>query len=151
MDKKFESPLGEVLVSDDKQLLDIRFVHGFLSGSYWAENIPLATVAQAIDHSLCFGIYLGGRQVGFSRVITDRTTFAYLADVFVAEEFRGNSFSKMMMETVHAHPNLQGIRRWMLITRDAHPLYRQFEWTDITYPERFMQKHDPDVYKPKPS
>ena len=151
MEKKFDTPLGEILVSDDQEKLDIPFVHGFLSKSYWAEHIPLATVEQAINHSISFGVYLNGAQVGFARVISDRATFAYLADVLIVEAFRGNGFSKRLMETVHAHPDLQGIRRWMLVTKDAHPLYRHFEWTDITYPERFMQKHDPNVYKPKPS
>jgi GNAT superfamily N-acetyltransferase len=149
MEKKFESPLGEILVSDDQDKLDIPFVHRFLSQSYWAEHIPMTTVEQAVRHSISFGVYLSEKQVGFARVITDRATFAYLADVFIAEDYRGNGFSKRLMETVHAHPDLQGVRRWMLVTRDAHPLYRQFEWTDISYPERFMQKHDPNVYKPK--
>ena len=151
MEQRFVTSLGELLVSDDRQKLDIPFIHQVLSKSYWAENIPLATVEQAINHSISFGVYLNEKQVGFARVISDRATFAYLADVFITEEFRGNGFSKKLMETIHAHPDLQGIRRWMLITRDAQPLYRQFAWTDITYPERFMQKHDPNVYKPKPS
>jgi N-acetylglutamate synthase-like GNAT family acetyltransferase len=151
MEKKFESPLGNLLVSDDQQKLDIPFIHQVLSHSYWAENIPQATVEQSIRHSISFGVYLNEKQVGFARVISDQATFAYLADVFIVERYRGNGFSKRLMETIHAHPDLQGLRRWMLGTRDAHSLYRQFAWTDITHPELFMQKHDPNVYKPKPS
>jgi GNAT superfamily N-acetyltransferase len=125
-------------------------VHRFLTASYWAQGIPLETVRRSIDNSLCFGIYRGGEQAGFARVITDRTTFAYLADVFIVEAFRGRRLSKWMMQCILAHPELQGLRRWTLVTRDAHGLYRQFGFCPLQSPERWMEKHDPEVYARTP-
>jgi GNAT superfamily N-acetyltransferase len=137
---------GPIVVDSDPARLDLAVVHGFLAASYWARGIPLAVVERAIRHSLCFGLYEGPAQIGFARVITDRATFAYLADVFVLDSHRGRGLSKRLMDAVVAHPELQGLRRWMLATRDAHGLYAQYGFTAIAAPEPFMQRHDPDVY-----
>ncbi len=124
------------------------FVHAFLRRSYWAEGVPLEVVERAIENSLCFGVYVPDGQVGFARVVTDYATFAYLADVFVIEEYRGRGLSVWLMECVSAHPRLQGLRRWMLGTRDAHTLYEKSGWTRIAVDDgRWMEKADPDVYK----
>lgn len=140
---------GEYSISTDRNRLDPDVVHRYLSGeSYWAKGIPLETVKRSIDNSLCFGLYHNKEQVGFARLVTDKATFAYLADVFIVEAHRGRGLSKWLVEVIHAHPDVQGLRRWLLGTRDAHGLYAQFGWTTI--PEeligRFMQRHDPDVY-----
>ena len=138
-----------VFITDDPALIDVPFVHHFLSTqSYWAQNIPYHLVARSIQNSMCFGAYLGGKQIGFARVVTDTATFAYLADVFIIPEHRGKGYSKQLMAFIHAHPGLQGLRRWMLGTRDAHGLYNQFGWTPLSSPERFMHLHKPDIYKP---
>jgi len=105
-------------------------------------------VRRSIQHSLCFGIYQGGQQVGFARVITDRATFAYIGDVFVVESHRGKGLSKWLMQCIKSHPDLQGLRRWSLITRDAHGLYRQFGFTALKSPHNWMEIHDPNVYLP---
>ena len=134
-------------ISTEKELLDIAYIHGFLSRSYWAEEIPLDVVQRSIQGSLCFGVYHNNRQIGFARVITDEATFAYLCDVFIDENFRGRGLSKWLMETVIAYPGLQGLRRFMLATRDAHGLYRQYGFTELTFTDRWMHKHRPDAYK----
>lgn len=134
-------------VSTDRNRLDIDMVHGFLSQSYWAKGIPRATVIRSIEGSLCFGLYVGEIQIGFARMITDGATFAYLADVFVLEEHRGRGLSKWLMQVIMEHPDLQGLRRMMLATRDAHGLYRKFGFTNLTFPERWMQIHHPDIYQ----
>jgi GNAT superfamily N-acetyltransferase len=134
-------------ISTDKSKLDITVIHHFLSRSYWSENIPVETIQKAIDGSMCFGVYDKGSQVGFARIVTDKATFAYLADVFILEEYRGQGLSKWLMEFILAHPDLQGLRRILLATRDAHGLYKQFGFTAINNPDRFMQKHNPDIYK----
>jgi GNAT superfamily N-acetyltransferase len=134
-------------ISTDPARLDLDMIHGFLSTSYWAPGIPREVVARSIAHSLGFGIYEGARQVGFARVITDRATFGYLGDVFVLETHRGRGLSKWLMECVHAHPELQGFRRWVLLTRDAHGLYAQHGWTPIASPDRYMERWTPDVYR----
>jgi len=138
---------GEFLVTTDPARLDIEFIHSFLSNSYWAEGIPRETVERSIANSLCFGVYEGDKQVGFARVITDYATFAYLADVFIAESYRGRGLSKVLMECIVKHPELQGLRRWTLATRDAHELYAKFGFTHLAKPDRFMELHDPEVYK----
>jgi GNAT superfamily N-acetyltransferase len=146
----------EYLISTESAWLDLALIHHFLSEhSYWARGIPRDVVARSIANSLCFGLYASGkgmqsparRQVGFARVATDRATFAYLADVFVLPEHRGQGLSKRLMEAVLAHPDLQGLRRWMLATADAHELYRQYGFTALSQPDRFMQRHNPDVYR----
>ena len=137
---------GEFEISTDPARIDLSVVHGFLTNSYWARGIPLETVRRSLQHSLCFGVYKGKQQAGFARVITDRATFAYLADVFVLDEFRGNGLSKWLMECIMSHPDLQGLRRWSLATRDAHGLYEKFGFKALPAPERCMERHDPDVY-----
>lgn len=136
-------------ISTDKELLDMAVIHQYLSvESYWAKNIPLEVVKRSVEHSLCFGVYHHSTQIGFARVVTDKATFAYLADVFILPQHRGKGLSKWLVATIHAHPDLQGLRRWILGTKDAHGLYAQFGWQPL--PEeivpRFMQLHNPDVY-----
>lgn len=137
---------GAFLVSDDPALLDAGVIHAFLRESYWAAGIPRELVERSLQGSLCFGIYQGRAQVGFARCVTDRATFAYLADVFVLPSHRGRGLSKWLMECIAAHPDLQGLRRWNLVTRDAHGLYAQHGFTKVKHPERYMEKLDPDVY-----
>jgi GNAT superfamily N-acetyltransferase len=129
--------------------LDVKAIHNFLSESYWAAGIPLDTVKQAIANSLCFGVYNAREQIGFARLITDLATFAYLADVFILEAYRGQGIGKWLMQTIIAHPNLQGLRRWMLATRDAHELYRQFGFETPKRPDRWMEIHNADIYRKK--
>jgi GNAT superfamily N-acetyltransferase len=138
-------------ISTDNSKLDIDFIHNYLSGySYWAEEIPVAIVVKAIEGSLCFGLYEGNKQIGFARMVTDKATFAYMADVFVDEHYRGRGLSKWLVATMLAHPDMQGLRRLMLATRDAHGLYAQFGFTPLNHPERLMQMVFPDIYKKKP-
>src|SRR5215510_4365025 len=149
--KPYEIREGDVLISDEPARLDRALVHRFLSErSYWAKGVPRDVVDRAIEHSLCFGIYEAGRQVGFARVVTDRATFAWLADVFVTEERRGLGLSKQLMAGILAHPALQGLRRFMLATLDAHGLYQQFGFAAVKDVERFMEIHQPNVYKWEP-
>lgn len=134
-------------ISTGKEKLDAAYIHRFLSQSYWAEEIPLEVVQRSIRGSLCFGVYHNNKQIGFARIITDEATFAYLCDVFIDENFRGKGLSKWLMETIIAYPGLQGLRRFMLATRDAHGLYRQYGFTELTFTDRWMHKHWPDTYK----
>lgn len=135
-------------IHTDKDKLDIEFIHNYLSrSSYWAEQIPLETVVKAIEGSLCFGLYEGDTQIGFARMVTDKATFAYMADVFIDEGYRGRGLSKWLVATMLAHPDMQGLRRLMLATRDAHGLYAQFGFTPVANPERLMQMVFPDIYK----
>lgn len=134
-------------ITTDKTRLDVDVIHGFLSGeSYWAQNRTLEQTRIAIKNSLCFGVYLNDRQVGFARVVSDFATFAYLGDVFILSEFRGRGLSKRLMETIIAHEDLQGLRRWLLATRDAHGLYEQFEFSSLKFPDRWMERTAPDAY-----
>ncbi len=142
----YELREGQYLVSTDLSLLDIDRIHAFLTASYWAEGVPQDVVARSIRHSIPFGLYDGQAQIGFARAITDCATFAYLADVYVEEEYQGQGLGKFLMRAVMAHPDLQGLRRWMLGTRDAHGLYHQFGFTEPRHPDRWMEKADPDVY-----
>jgi GNAT superfamily N-acetyltransferase len=137
---------GPYHISDQSEDLDLDTVHGFLVTSYWARGIPRATVERAIRNSLSIGLFHGTRQVGFARAVTDRATFAYLADVFVAESERGRGLGDWLVETVIGHPELQGLRRWLLATRDAHALYRRFGFTAVADPSILMTIHDPDIY-----
>jgi GNAT superfamily N-acetyltransferase len=138
---------GQFLVSTDPARLDLDVVHGFLTNCYWAKGIPLEVVRRSIAHALCFGVYDGsGAQVGFARVISDFATVAYIGDVFVLETHREHGLGKWMMECIMQHPALQGLRRWILTTRDAHGLYSQFGFTPVKFPERHMERHDADVY-----
>ena len=133
-------------VTTDRGRLDRDVIHRFLASSYWAENIPRAIVDKAIDNSLCFGLLEENRQIGFARVITDCATFAYLADVFVLPDHRGAGLGKWLIECVVGHPELQGLRRRLLGTRDAHGLYRQFGFTPLKHPEIFMEIVNRDLY-----
>ena len=117
-------------------------VHGYLKESYWAAGVPEDFVRRSIKNSLCFGVYRDAEQVGFARVITDRATFAYLADVFVLEEHQRRGIGKWLVETILSHPDLQGLRRWMLATRDAHELYRSYGFAELGCPQIFMERKD---------
>jgi len=138
---------GEYQMSTDRQRIDIAAVHAFLTQSYWSAGIPRGVVERAIENSLCFGVYFGAQQVGFARVITDKATFAYLADVFIIESHRGKGLSKWLMEFVTAHEELQGLRRFLLATKDAHALYAKFGFEALGNPSRIMENLKPDVYR----
>ncbi|MGN7916092.1 GNAT family N-acetyltransferase [Lysobacter sp. ESA13C] len=141
--------MNELRITSEREHIDIGFVHRFLSKhSTWAQGIPLALVEKSIAHSLCFGGFLGDRQVAFARVVSDYATFANLVDVFVLPECRGRGFSKQMMEAVLAHPQLQGLRRFTLATGDAHGLYARYGFTAPRYPQTFMERYVPDIYAP---
>lgn len=166
-----EQRRGEFLISTDRTRLDVGLIHGFLTNCYWARGIRREVVARSIEHSLCFGIYdcfsganprlakdarpfddAQGRhgapmQVGFARVVSDFATVAYLGDVFILEAYRGRGLSKWLMQCIMEHPGLQGLRRWILLTRDAHGLYSQFGFAALKSPERYMELHRPDVYE----
>ena len=136
------------LISTHRARLDLNAIHGFLASCYCAKGIPREVVARSIEHSLCFGIYEGGgAQVGFARVVSDFATVAYLGDVFVLESHRGRGLSKWLMQCVMEHPALQNLRRWILLTRDAHALYSKFGFTPVKAPERYMELHQPNVYE----
>jgi N-acetylglutamate synthase-like GNAT family acetyltransferase len=140
-------------ISTDKNKLDIPFIHQYLStASYWAKNIPLEIVKKSIDGSVCFGVYdlqpgfPAGKQVGFARMVTDCATFGYLADVFIIDQHRTKGLSKWLMEIIIHYPDFKNLRRWMLATKDAHGLYKQFGFTELDKPERIMQKIQADPY-----
>ena len=123
-------------------------MHGYLANrSYWARGIPRAILEKSNQNSLCFGVYQGKQQVGFARVITDYATFAYIEDVFILEEYQGQGLGKWLLACVREHPQLQGLRRWVLLTRDAHGLYAQAGFRPLSRPERYMEINDPDVYR----
>ena len=149
--KVYEAEKNEFFISTDKSKLNIQFIHHYLSNeSYWAKNIPEETVIKSIEGSFCFGVYLNeniseatkklpqGIQIGFARVVTDHATFAYLADVFIVEEFRGRGLANWLMKEIMNHEDLQGLRRWMLATKDAHTLYARFGFLPLDKPERVM-------------
>ena len=134
-------------ISTDKARLDIGTIYGFLSEeSYWANKRTLEQTKTAIENSICFGVYLGDKQVGFARVITDKATFAYVGDVFVLQEFRGSGIGKMLMEAMLSHSELQSLRRWVLATKDAHGLYEQFGFSELKFPNRWMELSAKDAY-----
>ena len=136
---------GYTLTTDPARV-DLALVHGYLAQSYWAKGIPLEVVRRSIEHSLNFTLLHGTEQVGFARVITDYATFAYVGDVFVLEPHRGRGLSKWMMRVILEHPELQGFRRWSLLTRDAHGLYAQVGFTPLAAPDRWMERWTPDAY-----
>jgi GNAT superfamily N-acetyltransferase len=146
----FEQRRRDYVVSDDPSRLDHDAIYAFLSKSYWAANRARHTQDMANRYSLCFGLYHADAQVGFGRVVTDHATFAYLADVYVLEAHRGQGLGRWLMECVHAHPRLQGLRRWALATRDAHGLYEQFGWVPLTNAERWMERFDASANPPHP-
>lgn len=138
---------GEYEIDTDKRRLDLAAIHRFLSQeSYWAKNRTLEQTLTAIENSLCFGVYRSREQVGFARVITDKATFAYIGDVFILQEHRGKGLSKWLMETILAQPDMQGLRRWILATHDAHGLYRQFGFDTVKFPERWMELAATEAY-----
>lgn len=138
-------------VSSAPEDISISVVHQFLTDSYWAKSIPLKTLQKAIDNSLCFSVIAESSEqkelVGFARMITDKATFAYLADVFVLDSHRGNGLSKLLMKSILQHPDLQGLRRMVLATKDAHGLYQQFGFKKLASPDTFMELWDPNVYQ----
>lgn len=142
-----EGRVGAYVVSDDPARLELGVIHAFLSRAYWSERIPLDIVERAIRGSLCIGAYEdGGGQVGLIRLISDYATFCYVCDVFVLEAHRGHGLSKAMLHMAIGHPRLQGLRRWQLVTLDAHGLYAQFGFGPPAHPERHMERTDPMVY-----
>lgn len=137
---------GEFRISTDRGRLDVEVIHDFLSRkSYWAQGRELAVVKRGIENSLNFGVYRQDQQIGFARVVTDYATFAWLADVFVLEEHRGQGLGKWLVEVILSHPRLQGFRRWALATKDAHELYRNFGFHELMRPERWMERPDPNM------
>ncbi len=137
---------GDAVLTTDPGRVDLDVVHGFLAQAYWCAGIPRALVARSIEHSIPFSLFVAGRAAGFARVVSDRATVAYVGDVFVLPEHRGRRLSVWMMECVVAHPDLQGLRRWILLTRDAHGLYSRFGFTPLAAPERWMERWDREVY-----
>jgi GNAT superfamily N-acetyltransferase len=138
---------GEYSISTERESLDIFLIHDYLSHrSYWAKGRSLERVQLAIENSLCFGIFNGQQQVGFARVVTDFATFAWVADVFILEQYRGHGLSKWLMEIILNHPRLQGLRRWILATRDAHGLYHRYGFTQLQDPTRWLERADETVY-----
>ncbi len=139
--------MGRFLISTDRSKLDLEVIHKFLARSYWAEGIPRETVARSIENSLCFGVYDNANQIGFARVISDFATYAYIADVFILEPYRERGLGKELMASILAHPELQGLRRWSLATRDAHGLYAQFGFTTVESPSQVMMEIvDREIY-----
>jgi len=136
-------------VTTDRRRMDVAAIHTFLSQSYWSPGVPLAVVERAVNNSLCFGVLCDGAQVAFARVITDRATFAYLADVYVIAEHRGRGLSRLMLDAVFAHPELQGLRRFMLATRDAHGLYAKYGFGPLREPGRMMLLQNDHTYEPQ--
>ena len=133
-------------VSTDADAMDVDAIHAYLSTAYWSMGIPKDVVARAIAGSLCFGVFTHDQQVGFARVITDRATFAYLCDVYVLDDHRGRGLASWLMETIVAHPDLQGLRRFVLATRDAHGLYEKFGFASLARPEAYMEIYRPAIY-----
>ena len=138
---------GEFTVSTDRKLIDLDVIHGFLTNCYWAKGISRDVVARSIENSLCFGVYSEGKQVGFARVISDYATYAYIGDVFLLDSFHGRGLGKWLMGCIMQHPRLQGLRRWSLVTRDAHGLYSKLGFEPLKKPQNYMELHRPDVYQ----
>jgi GNAT superfamily N-acetyltransferase len=130
-------------ISDEAERLRPEVIVDYLARAYWSTQRPRAVIEKSLKHSLCFGVYENQTQIGFARVVTDHATFAYLADVFILESHRGHGLGKWLVQTILEHPDLQGLRRWMLATRDAHGLYAQFGFTALENPDRYMTKFDP--------
>src|SRR5215213_2973578 len=145
--KNYERQKDEFTISTDRNRLQIEAIHRFLAEeSYWARNRTREQTERAIKNSLPFGVYKGENQIGFARVVTDYATFAYLGDVYILEEYRGRGLSKWLMDVIINHPDLQGFRRWILATRDAHALYEKFGFSALKAPERWMEKAAPNAY-----
>lgn len=138
---------GEFTINTDLARLDIEMIQQFLAEhSYWARERTAEQTKTAIQNSICFGVYQADVQIGFARVVSDRATFAYVGDVFIIETARGRGLSKWLMETIIEHPELQGLRRWVLATRDAHSLYEKFGFHELVHPERWMERPAPNAY-----
>ena len=146
-DAPFSVRRGADEVSTARARLDVDAIHAFLTRSYWSPGIPRETVVRALDGSLNFGLYRDGPQIGFLRAVTDGATFAYIADVFVLQDFRGAGLATWLVATAQAHPALQGLRRWLLATRDAHAIYAACGFASLARPERFMEITRPDLYR----
>ncbi|CAN5547161.1 GNAT family N-acetyltransferase [soil metagenome] len=145
--KLIEKIKEEFVLTTDKSKMDVIAIHDYLSNqSYWSRNIPIDVFRRSFENSLNFGILYHGRQIGYGRIISDFATIAYLADVYVLPEFRRRGLSKWLMEEIMYYPDLQGLRRWILLTSDAHELYKKFGWKEIKSPEKYMELHNPDVY-----
>jgi GNAT superfamily N-acetyltransferase len=143
-----ELAFDDFLITTDKTKMDITAIHDYLSNySYWCRNIPIEKVKASIGNSLNFGLFHGNRQVGFARVISDLSTIAYLGDVYILEEYRGRGLSKKLMEVVMKHPDLQGLRRWILLTSSAGGLYEKYGFTGLKSPELYMELYNPGVYE----
>jgi GNAT superfamily N-acetyltransferase len=140
----------DVEISTDPARLDVDLIHGFLQETYWAQGRPRSVVERSIRNSLCFGAFVGDRQVGFARVVSDKAVFGYLADVFVLPEYRGRGIAKALMRSILAHPDLQNLRTFLLGTRDAHGLYSRFGFRPLPEPERMMIIHNPDAPRDLP-
>ena len=137
----------EFTISTDRSRLDVAAIHRFLvEDSYWARERTSEQTKTAIENSICFGLFHGDKQIGFARVVSDKATFADLGDVFVIDEYRGQGLSKWLMQVIVDHPELQGLRRWVLATKDAHGLYEQFDFAALRFPERWMEKTAPNAY-----
>lgn len=140
MPQLLETHKDNFTISTDPARLDMDAIADMLTRAYWAQGRTREMIARYVQHSLVFGIYHGEKQIGLARIVSDYTTFAWLCDVFIHEDHRGKGLGKWLMETIHSHPDLQGLRRWLLATRDAHGLYEQFGWTLLDHPERWMHK-----------
>lgn len=146
--KTVEHVFGDYLISTDKNKMDVVAIHDFLSRySGWSDNIPIERVRTSIENSLSFGLFHQGNQIGFARVISDFSTIAYLGDIYVLEKYRGQGLSKKIMDMVISHPNLQGLRRWILLTSTANWLYEKYGFTSLPNPEFYMERYNPSVYK----
>ena len=139
-------PSDNYEITTDTARMDVPAIHAFLSQTYWSPGIPLGVVQRALANSLCLGVFSGKEQVGFARVISDRATFAYLANVYILEAQRGKGLSRSIMEQVIAHPDLQSLRRMLLATRDAHALHAQYGFKPLAAPDRMMEVHRPNAY-----
>ncbi len=146
-DIPFVRQIGEITISCDKSRLDRDFIHGELTQTYWAKGIPRATLDRAIENSLCFGVYRGDCQIAYAAVVTDQATFAWLCDVIVTESERGHGIGKLLIGTLITHPGLQGLRRFLLATKDAHGLYAQSGFAPLGEPQRFMEIRNVNPYK----
>jgi ribosomal protein S18 acetylase RimI-like enzyme len=145
--RAFEKSRESFRLTTDTAAMDLAAIHAYLTRSYWSEGIPKELVARAMAGSLCFGLLDGGRQVGFARVITDRATYAYLCDVYVLEEFQGRGLGTWMMQELMTHPDLQGLRRFSLVTRDAHGLYEKFGFGVLESAAGHMEIARPGLYR----
>ncbi len=143
----FEIKDGELLLSTNKGLLNMDLIHSYLTQSYWSLGISKELVSKAVQNSLAVGLFKSGKQIGFCRLITDYSTFAYLADVFISEEEKGKSYGQFLMINIRKHPMLQSLRRWLLATKDAHLLYKKSGWQLLEKPEYFMEIVQEDPYK----